>query len=256
LRGYRGSRREHHGCGRQNDPRRAKLKFRSKFTAPFKQAFFRTSKNCGLGADNFRLPPINDIDRMVAMISTLIARGLAYRRGQIGLFPHQQISDYGKLAHFDLTQLQSTGRVKRRDDKNTSATSRWQRDEEDGDVGWESPGRAARLASSAARWQPRCSAIRSTFTCGVDNIFPHHEAEIAARAALEKFVRYWLHWRICWSMDRKYRNRSAIFTRSPTFSLHRPRDPLRAHAFTIAHHSISPGRNGGSATVVKRMMIG
>jgi cysteinyl-tRNA synthetase len=72
------------------------------------------------------------------------------------------------------------------------------RDEEDGPVHWESPWGPGRPG-----WHIECSAMATQLLgeqldihCGgVDNIFPHHEAEIAQTEGCtgKKFVRYWLH---------------------------------------------------------------
>jgi cysteinyl-tRNA synthetase len=71
-------------------------------------------------------------------------------------------------------------------------------DEADGDVKWDSPWGPGRPG-----WQIECSAMSMALLgdqidihCGgVDNIFPHHEAEIAQSEGVtgQKFVRYWLH---------------------------------------------------------------
>jgi cysteinyl-tRNA synthetase len=71
-------------------------------------------------------------------------------------------------------------------------------DEEDGDVKWASPWGPGRPG-----WHIECSAMATALLgdqidihCGgVDNIFPHHEAEIAQSEGVtgKKFVRYWLH---------------------------------------------------------------
>jgi cysteinyl-tRNA synthetase len=71
-------------------------------------------------------------------------------------------------------------------------------DEEDGDVKWDSPWGPGRPG-----WHIECSAMSTILLgdqidihCGgVDNIFPHHEAEIAQSEGVtgKKFVRYWLH---------------------------------------------------------------
>ena len=64
-------------------------------------------------ADEFPARPIQRyIERMIAMISTLIAKGLAYQADdQSVYFRINKFPDYGKLAHFNLDELQSTGRV-------------------------------------------------------------------------------------------------------------------------------------------------
>jgi len=176
----------------------------SKFTEPFKQAFFEDIKTLRIKrADEF--PAATDqryIDRMIEMIGVLIARGLGYQAEDKSVyFRINKFPNYGKLAHFDLTQLQSTGRVKHDeyDKEHIGDFALWKAwDEEDGDVGWESPWGRGRPG-----WHIECSAMatallgdRIDIHCGgVDNIFPHHEAEIAQSEGVtgKQFVRMWLH---------------------------------------------------------------
>ena len=176
----------------------------SKFTAPFKQAFFEDIETLRIKrADEF--PAATEqrhIDKMIAMIATLISRGLAYQAEDKSVyFRINKFPGYGKLAHFDLTQLQSTGRVKHDeyDKEHIGDFALWKAwDEEDGNVGWESPWGRGRPG-----WHIECSAMATALLdqpidihCGgVDNIFPHHEAEIAQSEGVtgKQFVRYWLH---------------------------------------------------------------
>ena len=139
---------------------------------------------------------------MIEMISALISKGLAYQADDKSVyFRINKFPDYGKLAHFDLTQLQSTGRVKHDeyDKEHIGDFALWKAwDEEDGDVKWDSPWGPGRPG-----WHIECSAMSMALLgdqidihCGgVDNIFPHHEAEIAQSEGVtgKKFVRYWLH---------------------------------------------------------------
>ncbi len=175
-----------------------------KFTEQFKQAFFEDIETLRIKrADEF--PSATDqryIDRMIEMINTLVSRGLAYQAEDKSVyFRINKFPDYGKLAHFDLTQLQSTGRVKHDeyDKEHIGDFAVWKAwDEEDGDVAWESPWGRGRPG-----WHIECSAMATALLgdqidihCGgVDNIFPHHEAEIAQSEGVtgKKFVRYWLH---------------------------------------------------------------
>ncbi len=176
----------------------------SEFTAPFKQAFFEDIETLRIKrADEF--PSATGqryIDRMIEMIGTLISQGLAYQAEDKSVyFRINKFPDYGKLAHFDLTQLQSTGRVKHDeyDKEHIGDFALWKAwDEDDGDVAWESPWGRGRPG-----WHIECSAMATALLgdqidvhCGgVDNIFPHHEAEIAQSEGVtgKKFVRYWLH---------------------------------------------------------------
>src|SRR2546428_13135014 len=80
---------------------------------------------------------------MISMIQTLISRGLAYQAEDKSVyFRINKFPNYGKLAHFDLTQLQPSGRVKHDeyDKEHIGDFALWKAwDEEDGEVGWESP---------------------------------------------------------------------------------------------------------------------
>ena len=174
------------------------------FTEQFKKAFFEDMETLRIKRAS-EFPAATDpryISRMIEMITTLISRGLAYQAEDKSVyFRINKFPDYGKLAHFDLTQLQSTGRVKHDeyDKEHIGDFALWKAwDEEDGDVGWESPWGRGRPG-----WHIECSAMATALLgdqidihCGgVDNIFPHHEAEIAQSEGCtgKRFVCYWLH---------------------------------------------------------------
>jgi len=176
----------------------------AEFTAPFKHAFFEDLDTLGIKrADSF--PEATDprqIAAMIEMIKTLMARDLAYQAEDKSVyFRINKFPAYGQLAHFDLSELRSTGRVKsdEYDKEHVGDFALWKAwDEEDGPVRWESswgPGRPG--------WHIECSAMATQLLgeqldihCGgVDNIFPHHEAEIAQTEGCtgKRFVRYWMH---------------------------------------------------------------
>lgn len=174
------------------------------FTAQFKKAFFEDCKTLRIKPAN-EYPAATDqryIDKMIAMISALIDKGLAYQADDKSVYYRiKNFPSYGKLAHFNLDELQSTGRVKNDeyDKEHIGDFALWKAwDEEDGDVKWNSPWGAGRPG-----WHIECSAMATALLgeqidihCGgVDNIFPHHEAEIAQSEGVtgKKFVRYWLH---------------------------------------------------------------
>src|SRR5947208_2236381 len=139
---------------------------------------------------------------MIDMISALISKGLAYQAEDKSVyFRINKFPNYGKLAHFNLDELQSTGRIKHDeyDKEHIGDFALWKAwDEADGDVGWDSPWGRGRPG-----WHIECSAMATALLgdqidihCGgVDNIFPHHEAEIAQSEGVtgKKFVRYWMH---------------------------------------------------------------
>jgi cysteinyl-tRNA synthetase len=176
------------------------------YTRPFKEAFFEDAKTLRLlPAEAY--PAATDpeqIARMIAMICTLMERGHAYQAEDGSLyFRIASFPDYGKLAHVDL-EGQRPGQRVASDEYEKEAVAdfalwkAWV--PEDGAVGWESPWGKGRPG-----WHIECSAMATGLLgetidihCGgVDNIFPHHEAEIAqcecAGHGKSPFVRYWMH---------------------------------------------------------------
>src|SRR2546423_9801265 len=77
----------------------------TKFTQQFKDAFFQDAETLRIKrADDY--PAATDqryIDKMIAMISALISKGLAYQAEDKSVyFRINKFPNYGKLAHFNL----------------------------------------------------------------------------------------------------------------------------------------------------------
>src|SRR3954447_24464893 len=175
-----------------------------KFTQQFKDAFFEDADQLRIKrADDY--PSATDqryIDKMIAMIGALIDKGLAYQADDKSVYYRiSRFPSYGHLAHLNLEELKPTGRVQHDeyDKEHIGDFALWKAwDEDDGDVKWDSPWGPGRPG-----WHIECSAMATALLgdqidihCGgVDNIFPHHEAEIAQSEGVtgKKFVRYWLH---------------------------------------------------------------
>src|SRR5213078_1416993 len=174
------------------------------FTEPFKRRFFEDLETLRIKrADEY--PGATEpryLSRMIEMISELIKRDLAYQAEDKSVyFRINRFPNYGKLAHLNLEELRPTGRVRsdEYEKENIGDFALWKAwDDADGDVGWDSPWGRGRPG-----WHIECSAMATTLLgdqidihCGgVDNIFPHHEAEIAESEGVtgKKFVRMWLH---------------------------------------------------------------
>ncbi len=176
----------------------------AEFTLPFKTAFFEDLRTLGIEpAAHF--PSATDpqyIAKMTAMIEELMKAGCAYQADDKSVyFRLSKFPGYGKLAHLNLDELRPTGRIRNDEYEKESIGdfALWKAwSEADGDVAWESPWGRGRPG-----WHIECSAMavallgpQMDIHCGgVDNIFPHHEAEIAQSECCTglRFVKYWLH---------------------------------------------------------------
>ncbi|MGC1480297.1 MAG: cysteine--tRNA ligase [Chthoniobacterales bacterium] len=176
----------------------------AEFTAPFKRAFFEDLDALRIKrADDFPEATAH-VARMIDMISTLIQRDHAYQAEDGSVyFRIASFPPYGQLAHLNLDELRPSGRIANDEYEKESIGdfALWKAwDAEDGDVGWESPWGRGRPG-----WHIECSAMatgllgdRIDIHCGgEDNIFPHHEAEIAQTECCtgQPFVGLWLHCR-------------------------------------------------------------
>ena len=178
----------------------------AEFTAPFKKAFFDDLDTLRIKRAN-HFPEATEavhIERMISMISTLVEKGHAYRADDGSVyFRIRSFPNYGHLAHFHLEDLRDGVRVSNDEyeKENVGDFALWKSwSEADGDVGWESPWGRGRPG-----WHIECSAMATGILgpeldihCGgEDNIFPHHEAEIAQSECCtgKPFVRLWMHCR-------------------------------------------------------------
>ncbi|MCH7819700.1 MAG: cysteine--tRNA ligase [Candidatus Marinimicrobia bacterium] len=144
------------------------------------------------------------IDEMVELIEELLKKKYAYKAEDGSLyFSIDKYPGYGKenLVHLNPDEMRAGERVS--DDEYDKEGAHdfvlwkaWK--EEDGDIYWETS-----LGKGRPGWHIECSAMSMKYLgeeldihCGgVDNIFPHHENEIAQSEAAsgKKFVKYWVH---------------------------------------------------------------
>ncbi len=173
------------------------------YTEPFVQAFFAGVKTLRIRPADRYPRATEHIPEMVAIIKGLLDKGVAYRKDGSIYFSIEKFPAYGKLSGINPDDLRVTSRIGARleSDEYEKDSARdfalWKAPRE-GEPSWETeigPGRPG--------WHIECSAMSSKYLgptfdihCGgVDNIFPHHENEIAQSEAFfeQPFVRYWLH---------------------------------------------------------------
>ncbi len=152
-----------------------------------------------LPADMF--PRATDhISEMIAIVQGLEHKGLAYSVGGNVFFDVHRFPEYGRLSGNELEQLIEGVRDKNVDTqrRNPEDFPLWKAAEPNREMAWDSP-----WGRGFPGWHIECSAMSMKYlgyhfdihTGGVDNIFPHHEGELAQSEGFsgETFVNYWVH---------------------------------------------------------------
>ena len=141
------------------------------------------------------------IPQMIKVVSALIEKGFAYEKNGNVFFDVTKFPDYGKLSGNTLENLKVGARLEEHPDKkNPWDFALWLKAPKEHLLKWESP-----WSLGYPGWHIECTAMSIEYlgdqldihTGGEDNIFPHHEAEIAQSEAFsgKKFVNYWVHTR-------------------------------------------------------------
>ncbi|UFJ40633.1 cysteine--tRNA ligase [Brevibacillus humidisoli] len=150
------------------------------------------------------LPPdiqprvMQTIPEIIEFISGLIGKGYAYESGGDVYFRTGRFSQYGKLSHQPLDELQAGARVEISEKKENPLDFALWKAAKTGEIAWESPWGKGRPG-----WHIECSAMVRKFLGetidihggGTDLVFPHHENEIAQSECLSDkvFANYWMH---------------------------------------------------------------
>jgi cysteinyl-tRNA synthetase len=173
-----------------------------KYTAHYTNAFFEDIKALNIKPADYYPKATDHIPEMIALVKTLIQKGYAYKAADNSIYyAIKKFKNYGKLSHIKIAELKTGARVKTDEYEKEEAQdfALWKAwTPEDGDVFWETE-----LGKGRPGWHIECSAMSMEYLdetfdihCGgVDNMFPHHENEIAQSEAAtgKKFVNYWLH---------------------------------------------------------------
>ena len=172
------------------------------YTKTYKDAFFADLKTLNIQPAEVYPAATDHIPEMIALVAKLMEKGVAYQSDDGSVyFKVREFPGYGKLAHIDFDHQQTGARcaADEYDKENVGDFALWKAWEpSDGPVGWDSPWGRGRPG-----WHIECSAMSMKYlgetfdlhTGGIDNLFPHHENEIAqAEAATGKpFVKTWMH---------------------------------------------------------------
>jgi cysteinyl-tRNA synthetase len=169
------------------------------FTEKYVEAFFEDLDTLRIERAEHYPRATEHIFEMVSLIDLLNEKGHTYVTDGSTYFRIATFPRYGELAHLDHAGLKAGARVDVDDyGKEDPRDFVLWKARKPGEQSWETP-----LGIGRPGWHIECSAMSMKYlgesfdihTGGVDNIFPHHENEIAqSEAATGKpFVRYWLH---------------------------------------------------------------
>lgn len=174
-----------------------------KYCQPYIHAFFADLETLHILKADAYPHATHYIPQMIEAIQQLINQGVAYiGQDQSVYFSISQFPNYGALSHLNLEELRNSARIDadEYDKDNLCDFVLWKAydPDRDGEIFWESP-----FGKGRPGWHLECSIMSMSLlgqsldihAGGVDNIFPHHENEIAQSESLshKPFVRYWLH---------------------------------------------------------------
>src|SRR5690606_3996854 len=169
------------------------------FTAPYIESFFADLERLAVDPADVYPRATRHIPEMIAMISALLERGVAYQADGSVWFRIAADPDYGKLSGIRAEEVRQGSRVAQDEYEKEDVRDfvLWKGAKE-GEPSWDSPWGPGRPG-----WHIECSAMSARYLgetfdihCGgVDNLFPHHENEIAQSESANgrPFVRTWLH---------------------------------------------------------------
>ena len=175
------------------------------YVTPYIDAFFEDLDTLGIERAE-KYPHATDyVPQMIEIISSLLDKGVAYQGTDGGVyFSIGKFPSYGRLSHLHVCDLKAGASERLEADEyekeNAADFVLWKAydPERDGGVVWDSP-----FGRGRPGWHIECSAMAISLlgesfdihVGGVDNMFPHHENEIAQSESFtgKRFSRYWLH---------------------------------------------------------------
>ena len=163
------------------------------------EEFWVDAKGLGVREATVHPKATENMDEIIAIISTLVEKGYAYaaKNGDVYFRTHR-FAEYGKLSHQPLDDLESGARIDVSEEKENAMDFALWKAAKPGEPFWPSP-----WSNGRPGWHIECSAMARRYLgetidihCGgQDLIFPHHENEIAQSECCNgvPFARYWMH---------------------------------------------------------------
>jgi cysteinyl-tRNA synthetase len=168
-------------------------------TEPFIRAFFEDLEVLRIEPAEHYPRATEHVPEMIALAERLREKGHTYGSGGSLYFRIASFEGYGSLSHLDRREIRIGARIDSDEyDKDDARDFVLWKASRPGEPRWDSP-----FGPGRPGWHLECSAMSMKYlgesfdlhTGGVDNIFPHHENEIAQSEAAtgRPFVRFWMH---------------------------------------------------------------
>ncbi|HET9219256.1 MAG TPA: cysteine--tRNA ligase [Terriglobia bacterium] len=170
------------------------------YTAPYTAAFFEDSARLRIEKPDVITVATDYIPEMIDLVERLLANGHAYREGNSIYFRISSFPAYGRLSRLDRRELKVGARIDADEYEKEQPNDfvLWKAPKDNTEPRWDAP-----FGTGRPGWHLECSAMAMKqlgetldIHCGgVDNIFPHHENEIAQSesATSKPFARRWVH---------------------------------------------------------------
>jgi len=166
----------------------------------YEVSYFEDMDRLNILRPNISCRATGHIIDMIEHIEKLINKGYAYvtQEGNV-YFDVRKFKDYGKLSNRKVEKYQEGDRIEiAKDKKNPYDFALWKKASPEHIMQWNSP-----WGRGYPGWHIECSVMSSKYLGetldihggGLENMFPHHECEIAQSEALtgKPFVRYFVH---------------------------------------------------------------
>jgi cysteinyl-tRNA synthetase len=171
----------------------------AEIAAFYTEAFFEDERRLNILPAHVFPRATQHIAEMIAIAADLERKGLAYAAGGNVFFDVRRFPNYGKLSGNQLAgMLQGVRDMADANRRNPEDFPLWKLAEPGREMAWDSP-----WGRGFPGWHIECSAMAikhlgehiDIHTGGVDNIFPHHEDEIAQSEGYtgHKVVNFWVH---------------------------------------------------------------
>ncbi len=165
----------------------------------FTEAFFEDIRALRILPADIYPRATDHVPDMVRLVQRILDRGFAYVVNGSVYFDLAKFPSYGRLSGNTLEHLIDGARVEPNPDKRCPHDFALWKSAPTSVMRWESP-----WSTGVPGWHIECTAMAMRYlgerldihTGGEDNLFPHHECEIAqaeAATGLSPYVRFWMH---------------------------------------------------------------